>query len=124
MPDARAMPPPLKPVKAETAIRAKADHIAEQQAMLQRNQRIVRRLGGQDTVDLGDELAFQQGRADVVAWCETHTAKEIAARRTALHARLGPDGVAAKGGSMIGLPREIVALIAEAELLDLALGDL
>lgn len=114
----------LGPGKDVAAIAQKQAHVDEQILMLRRNQRIVRRVGGIETVDLGGEVAFQEARATVLQWCADHSAAEIEARRLALHEALGPDGVAAKGGTMLGLPPEVVTMLAEAELLDLALGDL
>lgn len=118
-------PPPLTPapVRHDARIAAKAAHLAEQIRDLQRNTRIVARVGGVDAMSLGDEVAFQEARAAVVTWCASHTAAEIATRRDRVHAQLGADGVAAKGGSMRGLPLSVVTLICEAELLDLAIGE-
>lgn len=136
MPQSDKMPPvetpapaakpdaPKKPEKHAVLIAAKAAHLAEQIDALRRNERIVARVGGVDHASLGDEVAFQQARADVLTWAASHTAAEIVTRRAKVHAQLGVDGVAAKGGNMRGLPPSVVALICEAELLDLALGDL
>ena len=113
---------PPRPQKHEARLSAKRAHVAGQLAALKRNEQIVIRIGGIDRMGLNDEIAFQWARADVLDWCAAHTAAEIVSRRAAVHVTLGPDGVAAKGGSMQGLPMTTVALIAEAELLDLALG--
>jgi hypothetical protein len=110
--------------KCESAILAKIAHVSEQIGALTAKERIVARVGGLDVSNMGDEVAFQQSRLDVLGWCLIHDAAEIAIRRAALHTLMGPELVALKGESMRGLPNEMVSQVAEAELLDLSLGEL
>lgn len=64
---------------------------------------------------------FHDGRVRLLEWMETASAADIDAKRLQLESELGP-AVQFKGGSMIGLPDEVVTQIAHLELLEYALG--
>lgn len=117
------MPESVTPTKDAAAIAQKIAHVEQQLYAIAAHEKIVARVGGSGAASPADELAFQRARVDVLTWCAAHDAAAIVARRDAVHAALGPAGVAAKGGDMNGRPRDVVARIAEAELLDLALGE-
>lgn len=101
---------------------AKLAHITEQLNDLHRNERIVLRVGGRDYQGPLEEVAFQEARLEVAAWCQSATADQIAERLDGVKRDLGNDGVAAMGGNVRGLSDATVAKIAEAEILALALG--
>ena len=109
--------------KRSDRIAAKVAHIEAQIAELQRNERLVRRLGGETRTNLDDEIAFQQARIDMLVWAEAATEAAIRARRTAIEAEVGPDGVDAKYGNTRGLPDDVLLKVVEMELMDIAVGE-
>lgn len=67
------------------------------------------------------KVAFQQSRVDLLEWAERASAGDINARRLKIEKQLGP-AAELKGGSMIGVPNDVVTLIAHLELLEYSLG--
>jgi len=107
---------------ALSKIVAKRAQILDTIGRLQAHERIVARVGGYTVTTLGEELRFQQARADLLAWCETAAEAAIRARRAEIHDQLGVL-VEAKYGIVRGLTLEQVELVAFAELLDTALDE-
>lgn len=103
-------------------IAAKIEHITGQIADLWRNRTVVARVGGATVTDLGLEIEFQRARLAELEWAASSTDEEIRTRIDALHERMGPEARAAKYGVAKGLPRPLVLLIAQVELLEIALG--
>ncbi len=97
----------------------KAADIDRQIEAVQRNERIVRKVGSTVAHSLEEELVFQRKRRAVLAWASTATPAQIQARIDALEAELG-EAAGAKYGLMRGLPQAQVEAIAEVELLELA----
>lgn len=89
---------------------------------LERNVKVIYRIGGVTHTTLGEEIAFQQARIDNLTWVSKASDKQIRARIARLEGALGADVIECKYGSVRGLPLEQVQAIAMVEDLEISLG--
>jgi hypothetical protein len=89
---------------------------------LERNERVIHRIGGSTTLTLGEEIAFQTERITNLTWAKTVTDTDIESEIQRLESTLTPDELACKYGSIRGLPLEIIETIAKIEDLEIAIG--
>ncbi|MBO8169957.1 MAG: hypothetical protein H0Z35_12355 [Thermoanaerobacteraceae bacterium] len=106
----------------EDLIQDKLKAIDRMIADLERNEKVIHRIGGFTAQNLGQEIAFQQARRDNLEWAATAAEEEIQQKIQQLESTLSLEEKACKYGSVRGLPLEKVKIIAMIEDLEIALG--
>jgi hypothetical protein len=89
---------------------------------LERNEKVVHRVGGATVRTLGEEIKMQLARQTNLEWASTVTDDDIKLRIADLEATLTAEELACKYGTVRGLSLEKIETIAKIEDLEIALG--
>lgn len=91
-------------------------------ADLKNNEKVITRIGGHTTKNLGEEVKMQTRRLKQLNWTKETAEEEIRAKRQELLDTLQKDEKDCIYGIVRGLPPETIETIAKIEDLELALG--